>query len=88
MLLLYLKKGGESMEEIYTSYTCKGCNKTTIVLTSECNNTQRQGRYIACSHCGSKRIKVLSKTNNLRECMGHSSYKRKGRALRQVVQNE
>lgn len=72
------------MEEVYTSYSCVGCGKTLILLTTEVNNTLKQGRYISCSHCGCKKLKKITKTSDLKKCMKHSGYKREGGALRQV----
>lgn len=73
------------MEKLYISYKCKVCNKTTILLTDEVNNTIKSAKYIACSHCGSKRIVEEKSTDNLKECMNHSSYKRQHGVLRQVI---
>ena len=72
------------MKEIYTVYNCSRCKKTTIILTNEVDDTIRNGNYISCSHCGSKRIHVQSKTNDLRQCMDHEAYKKINGKIRQV----
>lgn len=72
------------MKEIYISYYCKSCKKTIILLTDEANDTVKHGKYIACSHCGSKRIFEENKMNDLRKCMDHDAYKRINGKVRQV----
>lgn len=72
------------MKEYYVSYNCKSCHKTTILLTDEVDDTVKHGKYTACSHCGSKRIFEEKKTNDLRECMDHNSYKKVKGKVRQV----
>lgn len=64
----------------YTSFKCSKCNKTTIVITDE----MQSGRYLACSHCSSKKNKSAKETDDLRECMKESVYKREHGAIRQV----
>lgn len=72
------------MEEMYKSYSCKKCNKDTILISEEVADTLKKGKHISCSHCGSRDIEEQKATNNLKECMKHASYKRKHGALRQV----
>lgn len=74
------------MESMYKIFKCKRrrCGKETILLPEEVADTIKKGGYISCSHCGSKDIKELKPTNNLKECMEHSAYARKNGAIRQV----
>ncbi|WP_143316877.1 hypothetical protein [Clostridium sp. HBUAS56017] len=65
----------------YTILKCLRCNKTTIVLTNEIES----GRYLVCSHCSSKNVRKAIQTDDLRECMKESAYKRKHGAIRQVM---
>lgn len=65
----------------YTILKCLKCNKTTIVLTEQVES----GRYLVCSHCSSKQVKKAKETDDLRECMKESAYKRKNGAMRQVI---
>jgi DNA-directed RNA polymerase subunit RPC12/RpoP len=79
----FLKEGG-NMKEIYTTYFCIKCKKTTILLTDEVDDTVRNGNYLSCSHCGYKRIHIEDKLNDLRQCMNHESYKKVNGKIRQV----
>lgn len=72
------------MESIYTILICKRCNKSTIVLTEEANDTKNKNKYLACAHCGYKNFKEEIATDNAKECMKSSRYKRVKGALRQV----
>lgn len=63
----------------YKSYECKKCRKTTIVITGEVS----RNRYLVCSHCSSKEIKVVSEFDDMNECMRSRSYKRVKGALHQ-----
>lgn len=40
-------------------------------------------RYLVCPYCSSKNVNVQGATNNLKECMSHSSYKKVHGAIRQ-----
>lgn len=64
------------MNEIYKIYKCKGCHKTTILLTEEVNKTLAIGKYISCSHCGCKKFIEESSISDLREVMKARKYKR------------
>ena len=68
----------------YSSYLCRKCYKTTILLNYEIEDTERKGNYLSCSHCGSKRIFRENESDGVTECMKSSSYKRVRGALRQV----
>lgn len=73
------------MEEIYKSYICKGCGRTTILLTEEADKTITAGKYISCSHCGCKRLVELKSTSDLRDIMKARSYKRVNGAFKEVT---
>lgn len=72
------------MDDMYNCYLCKKCGKEIILLSGDVSDTLKKGKYISCSHCGSRKIEKQKSTNNLKECMGHSAYKRKHGAIRQV----
>ena len=72
------------MESIYTILICKRCNKSTIVLTEEVEDTKNKNKYLACAHCGCKNFTKEKDSNDLRECMKERRYKRVKGALRQV----
>ena len=82
MLFLCKKEmeGGENMKE-YKILICKKCRKTTIVLSAEVDSE----RYLVCSHCSSKNLKEENETDNFKECMKHTAYKREHGAIRQVI---
>ncbi|EKY23879.1 hypothetical protein [Clostridium celatum] len=70
------------MEKEYLILKCnnKKCNKTTIVLLRE---VDFKG-FLVCSHCSSKKVKVVGSTDDARECMGHAVYKREKGAMKQI----
>lgn len=74
------------MESIYTILVCERskCRKETILITEQVEDTLKKGGYVSCSHCGCKNVILKSATDDLRDCMDHSAYKRKRGALRQV----
>ena len=72
-------KEGDYMQGIYTSYKCKKCNRETILITEELQATEKEGRYLSCSHCGSKHIVKETIVDNLKEVMRQRSYKRNSR---------
>lgn len=55
-------------------------------MTEEVSSTKRAGKYISCSHCGSKNLKKEKATDNFKECMDHSAYKKVHGVIRQVRQ--
>lgn len=71
------------MLSIYTSYRCRMCKNELILLTEELEMQLKNGRYIACPYCNSQRIIKQKTGDNLKELMGHDSYKRVKGALRQ-----
>lgn len=74
------------MKEIYIIRICGKCRKTNILINDEVEDTIKQGKYISCSHCGSKRVVKENETSDLRKCMDHSAYKKIRGAIRQVRQ--
>lgn len=71
------------MMSIYSSYKCRRCRKETILLTSEVQATIKAGRYITCSHCGSKAIFIDSVGDTLKDLMSHDKYRRVNGAIKQ-----
>ncbi|MDU4890977.1 MAG: hypothetical protein E6344_18250 [Clostridium sp.] len=72
------------MNGIYTSYICKSCKREIVLLTDELESTLREGKYISCSHCGSKRLVKELVTDDLREVTKARSYKRVSGRIRQI----
>lgn len=68
----------------YSSYFCRKCKKTTILLNDEIKDTIKNNKYIACSHCGSRNIHKENESDGVKDCMRSSSYKRVRGAIRQV----
>lgn len=61
---------------IYTWYTCKGCNKEVILLSDEVQHTVSSGQYLSCPHCGCRHLIKGGITDDLRECMKERRYRR------------
>ena len=72
------------MEKFYTNLKCRRCGKEFILITGEMEDTRRYGSYISCPHCGARDPIEILKTDSIKECMNHNSYKRMNGALRQV----
>ena len=72
------------MDGIYTSYKCKSCSKEIVLLTDELESTLREGKYLACSHCGSRKLAKELATDDLREVTKARSYKRVNGRIRQI----
>lgn len=68
------------MEKEYESYKCKSCKKTFIILKCEMSKEH----YLKCPHCSCKNLKKEKETDDLRECLNHSAYKKERGAFRQV----
>lgn len=66
------------MNEEYKAYECGHCNKVTIAVASEVEDTMHQGRYLACFHCGSRNLSKGKPYSSLKECMSARKYKRNG----------
>lgn len=64
------------MNDLYKTYICKGCARTTILLVDEANKTIGSGKYISCSHCGCRKFTKENTTNDLRDIMKARKYKR------------
>lgn len=71
------------MGSMYTSYKCKSCNKEIILITDEIHDSLKNNKYLACSHCGSKKLIKELVTDDLREVAKARSYKRVNGRLRQ-----
>ncbi|EKO1913608.1 hypothetical protein PZQ55_002696 [Clostridium botulinum] len=69
------------MLSMYTSYMCICCKKEFVLLTEELQNGNG---YLVCPYCSSRKVKKEKITDNLKECMGHSSYKKIKGTIRQV----
>ena len=65
---------------MYKSYICLKCKNTSILLKEEI----MKDRYLVCPHCSSRNIVAESETDNLKECMSHTAYKREHGYIRQV----
>jgi DNA-directed RNA polymerase subunit RPC12/RpoP len=72
------------MKNIYIILMCKRCKKTTVLLTEEVEDTIKKGKYLSCAHCGNKRFINKKSTDNAKECMKSSHYKRVKGYIRQV----
>lgn len=64
------------MQNIYKTFICNGCERTTILLNEEVQRTLKSNKYIACAHCGCKKIIQEHEFNDLREVMKSRKYKR------------
>ncbi|EPY2286122.1 hypothetical protein ACXAT6_003381 [Clostridium sporogenes] len=69
------------MLSMYTSYMCICCKKEFVLLTEELQNAKG---YLVCPYCSSRKVKKEKITDSLKECMGHSSYKKIKGTIRQV----
>jgi DNA-directed RNA polymerase subunit RPC12/RpoP len=75
---------GENVKEIYVIRICGKCRKTNILINDEVEDTIKKGKFISCSHCGSKKVFEENETSDLRKCMDNNAYKRVKRKVRQV----
>ena len=55
-------------QDTYTRKICKRCNRETILLTKEVNEAIKEGKYLACTYCGSKSLKDTDKYYGIEEC--------------------
>ncbi|KGO13384.1 Zn-finger containing protein [Clostridium botulinum] len=69
------------MLSIYTSYICCICKKEFVLLSEDVENLKG---YLVCPYCSSRKVKKEKITDSLKECMGHSSYKKIKGTIRQV----
>ena len=65
---------------MYKTYICTNCKKQMILLKEEISPRG----YLKCPHCSCRKIKGLSETDNLKECMNERHYKRQKGYIRQV----
>lgn len=72
------------MLKMYTSFKCKRCKRETILLSEEVEATKKEGKYISCSHCGSKHIVKEKEYADLIECMKARSYKKVHGAIKEM----
>jgi len=70
------------MLSIYTSYKCRTCHKE-FVLLSEDVEAMDKDRYLTCPYCNSQRLDKEKAADSVRECMGHDSYIRTNRVIKQ-----
>ncbi|HDK7179757.1 TPA: hypothetical protein PTW06_001917 [Clostridium botulinum] len=69
------------MLSMYTSYICCICKKEFVLLSEDVENLKG---YLVCPYCSSRKVKKEKITDSLKECMGHSSYKKIKGTIRQV----
>ena len=69
------------MEVEYSTYICKCCKMDNLFINKQVEENKRQGRYISCGYCGSKRLKKEVVSDSLKKCMDHISFKRKHGAI-------
>ena len=67
------------MEGIYKYYICKGCRKEIILISDEVATTLKSGKYLSCSHCGSRQLIQGGEADDLRDCMKERRYRRNSR---------
>ena len=65
---------------MYKNYICTNCKKQMILLKEEISPRG----YLKCPHCSSRKIKGITETDNLKECMNERRYKRQKGYIRQV----
>lgn len=72
------------MDKLYKSFECKSCHGEFILLNSDIHSNNIKGKFISCPYCGFKYIKEIKETDDLRECMDHSTWKKVSGKTRQV----
>ena len=72
------------MESIYVSYKCESCYREIILIQEDVDKAIKNGKYLSCAFCNCRHLKKKCETDDLRQCMQHSYYKREHGALRQV----
>jgi DNA-directed RNA polymerase subunit RPC12/RpoP len=70
-----------TIKGIYKFFRCGKCKKDIILITEEVESTIKAGKYISCSHCGSKYLKDGAVIDDLRKVMNERSYKRHNGAI-------
>ena len=48
-------------QDTYTSKVCKHCKREMILITKEMEQALKEGRYLACTYCGSQNLKDTDK---------------------------
>jgi len=48
-------------QDTYTTKICKRCNRETILITKEVEEAIKEGKYLACTYCGSQNLKDTDK---------------------------
>lgn len=71
----------------YIIYRCKICGKKFKLSAADVKHSEEEYRYITCPFDGRhKKIGVIGTEDtygDIKECMGHSSYKREKGSLKQ-----
>ena len=68
----------------YILYKCRRCSKEFILLHEDVNNVFRDGHYLSCCYCGSKKVVIENKYDSIKECMEARVYKRVNGKMREV----
>lgn len=48
-------------QDTYTSKVCVHCKREIILITKEMEQAKREGKYLACTYCGSQNLKDTDK---------------------------
>lgn len=74
------------MNKMYTSFQCKykNCKGEFVLLTDSIDKNKTNNKYISCPYCGSKNIKKIDETDNLKECMNHGAWRKDHGVIRQI----
>ena len=68
---------------MYIAYKCLKCDTEFMISKDQVKHMEAQGRYLACPF-GHYKIMKVNKYEGIRECMGHSHYKRSNGAIKQI----
>ena len=72
------------LQDGYIIYKCKICNRGFILFTNEVKHSEEESSFITCPYHGKhKNIIVVGKYENIKECMDHDSFMRKGGRIKQ-----
>lgn len=72
------------MDKIYKGFKCNMCKNEFILLNNCIEENNKRNRYLTCPYCGFKHIRETRETDDLKECISHSVYKKVNGAIRQV----
>ena len=64
------------MQSIYNNYKCKSCKREMILITDEVDGAIKQGKYLACAYCGSKRLIKVWETSEFKKLFKNDEKKR------------